>query len=66
LPSEPPLDGIKESDPFVWLLEAANARQQYGRYKTDAPDPQDYRKNVKRVGNRNVVHLPALDLPRSK
>src|SRR5262249_41532571 len=65
LPSEPPLDGIKESDPFGWRLEAANARQQYGRYKTDAADPQDDRKNVQRAGNRNIIHLPSLDLRRS-
>src|SRR5215471_11920399 len=66
LPGEPALDGVKPSDPFVWRLEAANARQQYGRYKTDAADPQDDRKNVQRAGNRNIIHLPALDLPRSK
>jgi hypothetical protein len=50
----------------VWRLEAANARQQYGRYKTDAADPQDDRKNVQRASNRNIIHLPALDLRRSK
>jgi hypothetical protein len=65
LPSEPPLDGIKESDPFVWRLEATNAPQQYGRYKTDPADPQDDRKNVQRAGNRNIIHLPSLDLRRS-
>jgi hypothetical protein len=66
LPSEPALDGVKESDPFVWRLEAANARQQHGRYKADAADPQDDRKNVQRAGNCNIIHLRALDLPRSK
>src|SRR5262249_20377902 len=36
------------------------------RYKADAADPQDDRKNVQRAGNRNIIHLRALDLPRSK
>jgi hypothetical protein len=30
---------------------------------TDAADSQDDRKNVQRAGNRNIIHLPALDLP---
>src|SRR5215469_11722115 len=59
LPSKPALDGVKQSDPFVWRLEAANARQQYGRYKADAADPQDDRKNVQRADNGNIIHLPA-------
>src|SRR5262249_57673831 len=58
--------GVKGSYQSVCRLEAANARQPYGRYKADAADPQDDRKNVQRAGNRNIIHLPALDLPRSK
>ena len=49
--------------PIPRCLEAANARQQYGRYKTEAADPKDDRKNVQPAGNRNIIHLPALDLP---